>query len=467
MRYFTMRCVIIVLGLVVLARAPGVAKGRSPNIVIFLADDMGFGDAGCNGCTDIKTPNIDALAAGGIRFTNYYSAAPICSPSRAGMLTGRYPIRAGVPGNCSSMPGDACMPADEVTVAELAKTRGYATAVVGKWHLGFSQETVPNAQGFDFFFGHHAGCIDYYSHMFYWQDPPHHDLYRNREEVYEEGTYMTDLIVREATRFIDENKDRPFLIYVAFNAPHYPTQAPERFRKMYAHLPSPRSLYAPLVAGLDEAIGTIMGRVRQAGLERDTLVFFASDNGASVEARNNYGGGSDEPYRGYKFSLFEGGIHMPAIVSRPGTVPAGETRGQVVVGMDVFATIAEAIGAELPAGRKIDGQSWMPLLKDRNAPGHDTLFWAQGEQKAVRRGKWKLVVNGVDERPGRPSEPRAAGRRRGAAARAAETNRAAGEAVFLADLEADPSETKNLREERPEIVVELTKMHEEWQAALK
>ncbi|MGB9625620.1 MAG: sulfatase-like hydrolase/transferase, partial [Phycisphaerae bacterium] len=189
---------------------------------------------------------------------------------------------------------------------------------------------------------------------------------------------------------------------------------------MYAHLPAPRNLYAPLVAGLDEAIGTIMDRVRQADIEKDTLVFFASDNGASVEARNNYGGGSNAPYRGYKFSLYEGGIHLPAIVSRPGTLPANETRDQLAMGIDIFSTIADAMGADLPKDRTIDGRSWLPLLKDRKAPGHETLFWQQGSQKAVRQGKWKLVLNGEDAQPAtspvREPGPCAPGARRKAAA---------------------------------------------------
>jgi len=470
------------------------ATARPPNIVIFYADDMGIGDVGCYGCTDIRTPNLDALARSGARFTNYYSAAPVCSPSRAALLTGRYPIRAGVPGNVSSQPGAAGMPTEEFTIAELARTRGYTTGIIGKWHLGFTPQTDPNGQGFDYFFGHHAGCIDYYSHWFYWQDPPHHDLYRNRDEVYEEGRYMTDLIVREAAEFIERKKDSPFLLYVAFNAPHYPTQAPERLRKLYAHLPAPRNQYAPLVAGLDEAIGTILSRLRDTGLEGDTLVFFASDNGASVEARNNYGGGSNGPYRGYKSSLYEGGIRMPAIISRPGTLPAGETRDQLVMATDVFPTIAEAIGAAPPADRKIDGRSWMPLLKDRNAPGHETLFWMQGGQKAVRRGKWKLVINGVDERPGAklsagatvssparapaakpPAAPGAPGARRKAAARDAGQAQAPAAspdaqanaqsaAVFLADLETDPGETRNLQDQHPEIVDTLMKLHADWRA---
>ncbi len=440
---------ILIASWVVMAGLRAAAEGRPPNVVIIYADDMGIGDVGCYGCRDIRTPNLDALARAGVRFTNYYSAAPVCSPSRAALLTGRCPIRAGVPSNCGSMPGDAGMPADEVTIAELAKTRGYATALVGKWHLGGSRETQPNAQGFDFFFGHHAGCIDYYSHMFYWQDPPHHDLYRNRDEVHEEGQYMTDLIAREATRFIDERRGGPFLLYVAFNAPHYPMQAPERFRRMHESLPPDRAIYAAMVTCMDDAIGGILERLRRHGLDRDTLVFFASDNGASVEARANYGGGSNGPYRGHKFSLFEGGIRMPAILRWPGTAPENEVRDQLVIAMDVFPTVAEAIGAPPPTDRALDGRSWVPVLKDRAATGHDTLYWAQGEQLAVRRGRWKVVRNGAEAQP------------------ASRRARAGGdETVFLADLEADPGEKTNLRAQHPQVAEELLQAGDAWKASL-
>lgn len=430
----------------------GVAAGTAaatdrPNVVLLYADDMGIGDVGSYGCADIRTPAIDALAASGVRFTNYYSAAPVCSPSRAALMTGRYPARAGVPGNMSSAPGHAGMPAEEVTIAELARTRGYATGLVGKWHLGFSAETVPNAQGFDFFFGHHSGCIDYYSHMFYWEEPHHHDLYRNREEVHEEGAYMTDLIVREATGFIDANHDKPFLLYVAFNAPHYPTQAPERFRRMYAHLPEPRRSYAPLVAALDDAIGRIVGRLRERGVLDRTLIFFASDNGATEEARGNFGGGSNAPYRGQKFSLLEGGIHMPAIVRWPGVAPEGQTRDQHTMAIDVFPTIAEAIGATLPSDRRIDGRSWLPLLRDADAPGHETLFWTSYGQDAVRRGRWKATRNVHAFPRGKPD------------------TRPAGE-IRLVDLETDPREQKNLAAEHPGLVKELMELHANWKESL-
>ena len=462
MRLSLIVCVAAAVGLC------GAAEGRPPNVVILYADDMGIGDVGCYGCNDIRTPNIDALAKSGVRFSNYYSAAPVCSPSRAALLTGRYPIRAGVPTNCPSQPGSAGMPAGEVTLAELAKTRGYATALIGKWHLGFSDETRPNAQGFDYFFGHHCGCIDYYSHMFYWQEPHHHDLYRNRDEIHEEGQYMTDLIAREATRFIDEHRASPFLLYVAFNAPHYPMQAPERFRRMYENLPPQRAIYAAMVACMDDAIGRILERLRRNGLERDTLVFFASDNGATTEARGNYGGGSNAPYRGHKFSVFEGGIRMPGIVAWPGTLPAGQVREQLVCAIDVWPTVAEIIDAAVLADRITDGMSWIPLLKNPAVPGHDALFWMQGGQRAVRRGKWKLVLDGNDFDPApKQAIPRAG--RRGAGRETPEAvsctlpaTRDPAVPVFLADLEADPGETRNLCERHPQVVDELTRRHDRW-----
>ena len=426
------------------------APAPRPNVVIFYADDMGIGDVGCYGCPDIATPNLDALAAAGVRFTNYYSAAPVCSPSRAALMTGRYPQRAGVPSNCSSTPGAPGMPATQITIAEVAKSAGYATGLVGKWHLGFSPETVPNAQGFDFFFGHHAGCIDYYSHMFYWQAPHHHDLYRNREEVHEEGAYMTDVIQREAERFIDQHAKEPFLLYVAFNAPHYPLQAPEPLRKAYANLPEPRRHYAPLVAGLDAAVGRIVGRLAREGLTENTLMFFASDNGATTEARGNYGGGSNAPYRGHKFSLFEGGIHMPAILAWPGHTPAGQTRDQLACAIDLLPTVAEAIGAKLPEGHAIDGQTWRQLLSDPAAPGHEVLYWSQGGQQAIREARYKLLRKANEhnaERPGSRPAPV--------------------DEVFLADLQADPRESTNFAAAQPEVVRRLSERHRIWSKSLE
>ncbi len=420
-----------------------------PNIVIFYADDMGIGDVGAYGCEDIRTPNIDALAAEGIRFTNYYSAAPICSPSRAALLTGRYPQRAGVPTNVGSIPGSPGLPPEQITLGEVARSQGYATALIGKWHLGHKPGHLPNDQGFDFFFGHHAGCIDYFSHTFYWnaRAPHHHDLYRNRVEIHEEGQYFTHLIAREATRFIDDHHAEPFLLYVPFNAPHYPTHAPKRYLDMYRHLPRERQLYAGLVAPMDEAIGHVMRRLDRYQLRSRTAVFFMSDNGPSVESRANFGGGSAGPHREYKFSLFEGGIRMPGIVAWPGQMPAGETRDQLACAIDVLPTVAAMIGAKLPDDHVVDGRSWVPLLRDASEPGHDALFWEWNKQAAVRRGKWKLVRNGIIM-PERGVQKRAEGP----------------DTLFLSDLERDAGESRNLRTTHPDIVERLLAMHEEWRS---
>jgi len=428
-----------------LACLTGYAEGRPPNVVIFLADDMGIADAGCYGCKDIQTPGIDALAAAGVRLTNYYCAAPICAPSRAALLTGRYPGRI-IP----SAMGEAGIPTVEVTFAEIARTRGYATAALGKWHLGSTYDTQPNAQGFQYFLGHHASCIDSFSHVYYASEPWYHDLYRDRDEIFEDGIHLTDLITREALKFIDQNRERPFLLYAAYGAPHYPMVAHARFMEKYAHLPRARRDYAAMVAGLDESLGIIMTKLRTAGLAEHTLVFLASDNGSPSPSRRGEGGGSNAPYREFKTSLFDGGIHMPGIISWPGTLPQGQTRDQLTIAMDLLPTIAEAIGAELPPGLVLDGQSWLPLLRDPAAPGHDAAFFEWNGQTAVRAGRWKLVRNGfIDQHLARQ-------------------NRAAGDdALFLSDMERDPGERNNLRRQHPDIVNDLVRRLDAWQAEIR
>lgn len=422
------------------------AEGRPPNVVLFYADDMGIGDVGVYGCEDIKTPNIDALARAGVRFTNYYSAAPICSPSRAALMTGRYPQRAGVPTNVSSLMDKPGMPPEQLTIAEVTKSAGYATGLIGKWHLGSTYETQANAQGFDYFFGYHA-CIDYWSHMFYYGGnvPHYHDLYRNRKEIHEDGTYFTDMLTREAIRYVDDHKHEPFFMYVPFHEPHYPMHAPQRFENIYRHLPKERRLYAALVAAMEESMGKIMDRLRYHKLMDNTLILFMSDNGISVESRANGGGGSSGPHRGSKFTLFEGGIRMPAIVSWPGRIPQNEVRTQMTIANDVLPTIAEAIGAKLPQDHKIDGRSWWPMLKDKDAAGHETLYWEWHKQHAVRQGKWKVIRNGIITH-GMSKQSRAEG----------------DDYVFLADVEADPGETTNLRKQHPDIAKRLLKLHDEW-----
>ena len=324
------------LFLVAVLVGPAFAAGRPANVIVFYADDLGNGDVGCYGATDVKTPNIDGLAAGGVRFANYYAPGPICAPSRAGLLSGRTPERCGM-STTRNVPSEldaGGMPGREITFAEVAKARGYATALFGKWHLGSTYETQPNAQGFDLFVGHHASCIDSFSHMYYASEPWYHDLYRNREEIFEDGVHMCDVITRETLKFIDDNAEKPFLIYVSYNQPHYPMVSKAKFLEMYKHLPRDRRFWVAGVAMVDDSIGQVMARLKERGLTERTLVFFASDNGAPNASKRGEGGGSNAPYREYKRSLFDGGHRGPGIVCWPGTVPAGEVREQLVIGME-------------------------------------------------------------------------------------------------------------------------------------
>jgi arylsulfatase A-like enzyme len=431
------------------APARAEAVGRPPNVILILSDDHGSADVGCYGAADLHTPHLDALAARGVRFTQFYVAASVCSPSRAALLTGRQPIRAGVPGNVSSRRGAAGMPPGEVTVAELLKDRlGYRTALFGKWHLGTTPDGDPLGQGFDEFFGHLGGCVDNWSHTMYWEGPIFHDLWRGRDEVWENGTHFGDLIVREATRFIGENRDRPFFLFLPFNAPHYPCQAPERILRRYADVPEPRRSYAAALTTMDEQIGAVLARLDELAVREDTLVIFLGDHGHSTEERAGFGGGSAGPLRGAKFSLFEGGLRVPCVVSWPGKIAEGQTRDTPASSMDWLPTIAEWAGAEPPAGRTLDGRSLVPLLSSAEAePPHDAMHWQLGDQWAVRAADWKLIVNALDTTPG------------------GEARRSPG--PFLANLAQDPSESRDVASDHPDVVKRLTILHESWAAQLR
>ncbi|MCX6898029.1 MAG: sulfatase-like hydrolase/transferase [Verrucomicrobia bacterium] len=431
------------------------AAAAKPNVIVILTDDQGSVDAGCYGAKDLATPVIDSLAARGVRFTQFYSASPVCSPSRAGLLTGRYPLRCGVPGNCASQrDGKGALPAGEVTMAETFKAAGYATAHVGKWHLGYTPETMPNAQGFDYSFGHMGGCIDNWSHFFYWQGPNIHDLHRNGTEVFADGRFFGSLMVEEASKFMAANRERPFFIYFAINEPHYPYQPNVKWSERLKHLPYPRNLYAAFLATMDERIGDLLRCVDDLKLRERTIVVFQSDNGHSTEERAHFGGGSAGPYRGAKFSLFEGGIRLPAILSWPGHLPEGAVRGQVAHGCDWLPTVAELAGVKLlqPA---IDGRSLVPVLKSADAPSpHDVLHWHVGDgrnpQWAVREGDWKLIGNAWDS---------AAGVAWGVPGGDKKTQRFP---LFLSNLVEDVGEKKNFAAEQPEIAERLRKLHDDW-----
>ena len=421
------------------------ASNIKPNVIVILTDDQGTIDAGCYGAKDLETPHIDALAARGIRFTQFYAAAPVCSPSRAGLITGRYPVRAGVPGNVSSTAGIAGMPSREVTMAETFKKAGYATAHIGKWHLGYSAETMPLAQGFELSFGHMGGCIDNFSHFFYWDGPNRHDLHRNGQEIHRTGCYFPDLMVEEASQFMETHRDRPFFVYFAMNGPHYPYQGDPRWLDRFKDLPHPRNLYAAFLASIDERIGSLLKRVDELGLREKTIVVFQSDHGHSMEERAHLGGGSAGPYRGAKFSMFEGGIRVPALISWPGQLPQGETRSQVAHGCDWLPTLANLAGISL-VETDIDGKSLLPVLRSATSQSpHEIVHWHLGNkngQWAVREGDWKLIGNVQDSSGGKLSPD--------------------DQKLFLANLSEDPTERVNLANRNPEIVLKLLKAHEDW-----
>ncbi|MFT5303155.1 MAG: arylsulfatase A [Mariniblastus sp.] len=410
-----------------------------PNVLLIYADDQGTYDLNCYGSNDLHTPNLDGLAKRGIRFTQMYSPSAICSASRAGLLTGRFPVRAGVPGNVSSTQGIAGMPPAEITLAEHLKSAGYTTGHVGKWHLGYTEPTMPRGQGFDTSFGHMGGCIDNYSHFFYWKGPNRHDLWRNEKMIWEDGKFFPDLMVRECNQFLESNRDKPFFLYWALNIPHYPMQGESKWHERYQTLESPRRQYAELISTMDEKIGSVLTKLEELKLSDNTIVIFQSDHGHSTEERAFYGGGNAGKLRGAKACLFEGGIRVPSIVSWPNQLEQNTTRNQIACGIDWFPTLSELCNANAPTA-SIDGKSLVDVLTKPAAPSpHKSLYWHLGNgsraQWAVREGKWKLLGNATDTTDRRISPTI--------------------DPLFLVNLESDESETTNVASQHADVVTRL------------
>ena len=428
------------------------AEARKPNLVVIYTDDQGSIDINAYGAKDLITPAMDSLCRDGVRFTQFYSAAAVCSPSRAALLTGRVPNRAGVPGNVSSHPGGrGALPADQVTMAEIFKDAGYATAHIGKWHLGFTPPTMPNAQGFDYSFGHMGGCIDNYSHFFYWVPPNRHDLYQNGKEVWRTGDYFPMLMVDEAAKFMEVNREKPFFMYWAINLPHYPLQGTEKWRRRYAHMKDEkRRRYAAFMSSMDEAIGDLLEEIDNLGLRENTIVVFQSDHGHSVESRTFGGGGNSGPYRGAKSSFFEGGIRVPAMIRWPDKIPAGQVRGQMSISVDWLPTLAEFAGVPLP-NRKLDGTSLVKVIQSDTAKSqHSEFHWmgsGRNPQWAVREGNWKLIGNPRDPTVSSPLS---------------KENK-----LFLVNLSNDASEQNNLRNTHPDQLNRLKAIHNRWVVDLR
>lgn len=401
-----------------------------PNIVVIVSDDQGYGDSSCyEHPPEVNTPNIDRLAAEGVRLTNGYASAYVCAPTRAGLLTGRYQQRFGFYEAGHSRDG---LPLDEITIADVLREKGYATGIFGKWHVGLDYEYRPLQRGFDEFYGFLGhGAHDYFD-LTRENVEEHNWIYRNNTPIDDTG-YLTVNLAREAVSFIKAHKDEQFFCYLPFNAVHWPLQALQKYSDKYDTGNPDRDIYMGMLECMDGAIGEVLDALKRFGLDDNTLVFFFSDNGGSKKVFANNG-----PLRDFKQSVYEGGIHVPFIVKWPEKLPKGTVCDEPIICLDIFPTIATAVGAKMPEGRIYDGRDMLAALRGENtAPLHDALFFNGGTGKwAVRAGRWKILSqNGP---------------------------------VELYDLEEDSGETNNLALDGgyPEKVAQLQAIYDNWLSQL-
>ncbi|MEX0718572.1 MAG: sulfatase [Planctomycetaceae bacterium] len=436
-------CVLLVVGWFTTADADD-RDDRRPNVLLITADNLGYGDLGCYGNEKIKTPRLDRLAEQGVRCTSFYSASPTCTVSRACLLTGRYPQRHGLTDQLSGLGGNygVGLGQREVLLPQVLKPAGYRTACFGKWNIGFAEGSRPTERGFDEFFGHASGNMDYYTHLYNGRL----DMHRGTEPVRVDG-YSTDLFADAACRFIREQAQVPFFVYLPFNAPHFPDarnkkegqptiwQAPDSAFRAYGYDPATddeRKRYFAVVTALDAAIGRVLDTLDETGLAEKTLVIFVSDNGAFMLRDRGRGAASNGPLRNGGITLFEGGIRVPCIVRHPGVLPAGRDCDEPLLSCDFFPMIAHVAGGKLPDNRTIDGRNPTAALAGEASSPHEALFFEYRSYAAMRQGRWKLLRTA-------PEEP-----------------------FQLFDLENDLGEKRNLAEEHPQIVERLKAEWKQW-----
>ena len=403
------------------------SNAAQPNIVIFYADDLGWGEISAQGFSkDIPTPHIDSLAQNGLRFTNGYVAATYCSPSRAGLMTGRYPTRFGHEFN--TVANTVGLRSDQTTMATRLKALGYATAAIGKWHLGNQPENRPTKRGFDEFFGtlnntpffHPTNFID-------------SRISNEVREVTDDTFYTTNAYADRAVDWLEKNQAKPCFLYLPFNAVHAPLQAPKKYLDRFPNITDEkRKTFAAMMSAMDDAIGRVLTKIRALGQEENTLVFFISDNGGPTASTTSYNG----PLRGFKMTTFEGGPRVPFIAQWKGKIPAGKTYDFPVMNLDVLPTALIAAGGKPEASWSLDGVDLMPYLtgKQTSRP-HQTLYWRYGPQWAIRHGDLKLVVS-----KGGSGQPE------------------------LYDLATDIGESKDLASAQPAKVKELRALWDKWSA---
>lgn len=438
----------IVFSLPCFSRSVAEAQRRPPNIVVIVTDDMGYADIGVHGSKDIPTPNIDALAKGGIRFTDAYVSGPYCSPTRAGLLTGRYPQRFGHEFNLDLSPAhsDFGLPLSETTMADRLKSAGYRTALFGKWHLGFSDKFHPMARGFDEFFGFLAGQHSYLDTQAASRNP----LLDGRKVV-AETTYLTDAFADRAVDFIKRQKSQPFFLYLAFNAVHIPLQATDKYLARFTHIADEqRRTYAAMLSAMDDGIGKTLAALRAEGLEENTLIFFFNDNGGPTMAGTTINGSSNAPLRGSKRQTLEGGIRVAFIIRWKGHLAEGKADARPIIQLDVLPTALAAAGVKPQPQWKLDGVDLLPFLTGKmSGRPHEALYWRLGENMAIRKGDWKLVK--TSERPLQDIDP-------------AMFNDLSGAELY--NLADDIGEKMNLAAAHPKKVKELAAAWQRWNKEL-
>lgn len=413
------------------AQTSSTEKDFRPNVIFILADDLGWGDLSCYGRPDYRTSNIDLLSLQGTRFTDAYSASAVCTPTRCGYVTGRYParFRIGLEEPLTATNLDVGLEPGQPTIASLLKQSGYETALFGKWHLGFRPEWGPNAHGFDEFFGILAGAGDYFLHKNGLGQP---DLYENTTPVDRNG-YLTDLLTERAVSYVKKRRSAPFFLSLHYTAPHWPWQEPKGGETVTftdkASEPVTMAaggslkLYAQMMKSLDAGVGRVMQSIRAAGIDKKTLVIFTSDNGGE---RFSY----LWPFSGQKGDLLEGGIRVPAIVRWPGVVPANRVTQQMAISMDWTATILAAAKTDAAARNALDGIDLLPVIKGTSTVSDRTLFWRIYNRDAVREGKWKYVRDGEVRR--------------------------------LFDLSLDQHEQADFSKKHPEVLQRLMREFDKW-----